>query len=552
MPTVSEDSARDPASDQPIIRDLRRALRGDSPLDLLALISSLLQLTDPRRLSDPDHELPKTSLESLVDSFVGTDLAETTAALHVISALVPDDLLRARIRKALGARTQPMPAWVTDLDSAEVTRVELMTHVLGDGDNYLLEVRFAGGERISPIVYVDHNLGTVVKDAFVIPESLDAVVDRYEHLMEEDQSIDPHDPSLARAELTQAIENGDKLFPPLESDEWPQCRPLVEWVVRRLPIGEGLAEAVEWSDESLSELIDGFFGSDRGRALDGPQAHHLLQMLVQFGLEVGPGDPLRWSPVNVEILLTDWWPPRLADDQSEPDQALSLLRAWIRWCHGRRRLREVHTIDTLSAVDSWEPAFRALVKSSSALSDVQARIDILSSGALGDPAVGEIMLESIDRAVGGRAVTMALTDDPLPDEPFDWSGVPEDVQERLREVVDLVDGCCAEILDVEHRTAARRLLARSVAADPGSSGDEEHPSGLPPRFAGSSAAPTTPSPATAARWRVRSSSTGSAYVVRSRNALTCSSPRSGSTRTDGTAPWTSGAPTTSSASVAGT
>ena len=39
MPTVSEDPARDPASDQPIIRDLRRGLRGDSPLDLLGLIS---------------------------------------------------------------------------------------------------------------------------------------------------------------------------------------------------------------------------------------------------------------------------------------------------------------------------------------------------------------------------------------------------------------------------------------------------------------------------------------------------------------------------------
>jgi len=62
--------------------------------------------------------------------------------------------------------------------------------------------------------------------------------------------------------------------------------------------------------------------------------------------------------------------------------------------------------------------------------------------------------------------TMALTDDPLPDEPFDWSGVAEDVQGRLREVVDLVDECCAEILDVEHRTAARRLLARAVVADP--------------------------------------------------------------------------------------
>ena len=82
-----------------------------------------------------------------------------------------------------------------------------MTHVLGDGDNYLLEVRFAGGERISPIVYVDHNLGTVVKDAFVIPASLDAVVDRYEQLMEEDQSIDPR-PIARPAELRRRSRTG--------------------------------------------------------------------------------------------------------------------------------------------------------------------------------------------------------------------------------------------------------------------------------------------------------------------------------------------------------
>ena len=51
-------------------------------------------------------------------------------------------------------------------------RAQEMVHVLGDGDNVHVAVRFAGGAELTAVVYIDHNMGTLVKDAFVVPESL--------------------------------------------------------------------------------------------------------------------------------------------------------------------------------------------------------------------------------------------------------------------------------------------------------------------------------------------------------------------------------------------
>ena len=48
-----------------------------------------------------------------------------------------------------------------------------LTHVLGDGDDYLFGSTLPTGQALSALVYVDHNLGTVVKDAFVVPEPLE-------------------------------------------------------------------------------------------------------------------------------------------------------------------------------------------------------------------------------------------------------------------------------------------------------------------------------------------------------------------------------------------
>jgi hypothetical protein len=59
-----------------------------------------------------------------------------------------------------------------------------------------------------------------------------------------------------------------------------------------------------------------------------------------------------------------------------------------------------------------------------------------------------------------------LDTEPLPDEPFCWDGIPDDVQARVGEVLLLTERCCDEMFDAECRTACRRLLARAAAGRP--------------------------------------------------------------------------------------
>lgn len=59
----------------------------------------------------------------------------------------------------------------------------------------------------------------------------------------------------------------------------------------------------------------------------------------------------------------------------------------------------------------------------------------------------------LERRVGGAAALAALTDDPLPDEPFDWSGVAGDITDRVTEVLDLGDAFAEGSFGVEFRTA---------------------------------------------------------------------------------------------------
>jgi hypothetical protein len=59
-----------------------------------------------------------------------------------------------------------------------------------------------------------------------------------------------------------------------------------------------------------------------------------------------------------------------------------------------------------------------------------------------------------------------LDDHVLPDEGFPWTQIPDAISDQVTKIVDLCDECCDELLDVEYRTACRRLLARVAAGQP--------------------------------------------------------------------------------------
>ena len=393
------------AEDQQLFQGLRQALRSDGPIELLAMMSGFVAVTDPRARDPFARDVQAPDLGDLVESFVGTSYADTTAALMVIRALVTDELMQARISRELAQRRHPMPDWLSGLDRSQIEpEVWFLTHVLGDGDDYLIGVRLPSGHSLSFLVYVDHNLGTVVKDAFVVPEPLeDFALTVGTTLDDPDQSLTRTDPATARAVIEAAIEQGSRFYPPLSSDSWPMCRPLVEWVLRQLPSGAVAPERKEWSEEETAAIATDFFASRFGAAVDYEDERSLLETVLWFGTDYATGDPFRWSPVTVELLLEDWFPRKVVADPAYLAKLPDLVRAFIRYGHDRLGIRAALTAETLAAVDHYEPDYQRAIRTVRPQGPAALMARLFEGEDVEDDlSTGDILLEGLDRKVGGR------------------------------------------------------------------------------------------------------------------------------------------------------
>jgi len=467
-----------PVHDEPdILRGVRRALSSGAPLDMLAQGAMLLSVVDPRssspleRARGEDAELPNR--DDLVASFIDVDVRETSTLLAVIAEMCGDELLRARIRRELASRSHSLPAWLMRLGEIEAYRAVEMTHTLRDGDNVIVGARLPTGHELSVVVYIDYNLGTVAKDAFVVEEPIGELLTFMRSKVDNpDTNFNDIDLADARARITEAIDTGAIMFPPFETDTWPACRPLVEWITRLLPEGGTGFERSEWSEDARQQLAEQFFASPFGSGLDDPDHRGLLNSL--FGCDYGAGDPLHWSPTRVEIVLSDWIPRKIVADVAYLSQAPELLRAFIRFCHSERGIRPELTDETIAQVDEWEPEYQEIIRSPrpQGPAALLAAIGALDpDGPWDSPLEDEreyhdIMLDTLRDAVGSDETLEHLDDQALPDEPFTWNGIPTDIHDRVQEVLETSDRCCDELLDVEYRTACRRLLARVAAGDP--------------------------------------------------------------------------------------
>jgi hypothetical protein len=459
-----------------LVADVRQRLASGEPLDLLAYASSLLAAVDRRGESPFERERAggpeRTTLPKLLESFAGVVLPEITALLAALAELGPDELTRARAARALVSRPRPLPDWLARLGEASVYRAVESTHVLGDGDNVLLGTRLPGHE-LTAVIYIDHNLGTVVKDAFPVPGPISEVIERLREAAG-DPDVTVRDIGLgdARARVAEAIEVSAITFPPFETETWPASRPLTEWLLRLLPEGGTGYVRQTWSEAAKNRLANRFFGSQFGKPLDDADHRGLLDQFLWFGTDSGPGDPLRWSPVAVEILLADWIPRKIVAGPGYLGRAPELLRAFIRFCHADRKVRPALTDQTLAAVDEYEPEYQRVIRSPRP----QGPVAVLAAmGMLGDQESWEdepfeierYSLGALAEEVGGEEALGSLDDTPLPDEEFGWEGVPAHLHDRVVQVLAACDRCCHDLLGAESRVACRRLLARAM---PGLSG----------------------------------------------------------------------------------
>ena len=484
--------AADGTFEPDLLAEVRDRLATGEPVELLAGVSSIVAVLDPRArspLERSEQGSAAPTLAQLVRSFGEVDLPETTALLAGIAVLAPDELVRGRADRYVKGRRHPLPAWLAGLGSARAGRTVEMTDALGDGDDLMVEIELpqaTGAARaLSVVVYVDHNLASVAKDGFVVPGPIDDVV-----ALTKAQSDVPSDttwrevsPADARTRITEAVDHGALFFPPLESDTWPACRPIVEWAARLLPGGGRGYERPVWDDDAKARLTEAFFASPQGAALEDPDHRELFESILWFGTDYGPGDPLHWSPTVVEILLGDWIPRKIVAPAAFLAKAPEVLRAFVAYAHHERGIRPGLTAETLEAVDEFEPDYQRTIRSprpqgAAALLAAMGALDPDGPWDLTDDLtddldgldglddLAEVMLEILRRAVGGDDALRALDDRPLPDEAFVWDGIDADVVDKVGEVLAACDRCCDELLDVECRTACRRYLAKVARAAP--------------------------------------------------------------------------------------
>lgn len=494
------------------LEPLRGALRAADPTAFWVTAAPIVTLVDePGELAD---QLPDGV--DLLQTFIDVNVAETTALLHMVAALSRDDLLRARCRRALRSRRQPIPPEITGLGQATVTG----TRVFGDhaGDNHLVELTLPRGVRATVVIYVTRIPHLYLKDAFVVGEPLDEVQENFGRIMAADgfelaEILRTLDPAQSRAALEQAIKGirPDIAKEPEEGDQWPMLRPLVEFVLSLLPEGgrgydeQGFLlgpdqgsplraypdidiawdedddvflpdkdDAPPWIVDDDTDLVETFMSSPHAADLrPDPRTYTLAAYLLTFAAARGD-DPLHWDPDVVRWVLQEVLPTDPLIPPDAVDDVPAVLPALVTWAH------EMTEVDP----DATEELQGEMALLLTELPDLRAdpgtaveRLEALVDIALRSGDAHVIRRALLAQRVGGEDVLDQLDAKPLPVEPMDFGAVPVDVVERLREVdatlatgVDNVGDGMLELgersLDEEFLTACRRFLVQAIAGDP--------------------------------------------------------------------------------------
>jgi hypothetical protein len=334
------------------LRDaIRRALAGGHPLGLLSMASMAINVANPEPLFSLTSGRRDTNcLDRILTGLMGERNRETAVLLAAIAELLVDDpAAQLQCRRDVAERGERLPGWITALPRVDVYRAVRRTHVLGDVDELVIGMRLDGGHELTVAVRIDYNMLCSVADAGVVPDPIDEALAR---VAETSIDTDVFEMSLADARVWIEDALDKPTFSP-ETETWPLYRPLVQWVMSRLPEGgERRPPPGDW--ETNKGWCDRFFATDSAAPFTDPSHRELLFELF----ETGSCDPLRWSAVRVQeaiggtALCEDRFP--LEVELDAPD----LLRAFIPYAHAQSGIREELTSRALAVIDALRSSFK--------------------------------------------------------------------------------------------------------------------------------------------------------------------------------------------------
>lgn len=348
-------AAREPSL-APVFDSALRAARGlhaaDDPLKAELFASGILTTFDRPLVDQPD---PVTFFgERLVTHLVAKRSPDALALLHAIVAVAPESLA-ATARSAvtrLRAAGRADPSWAARIGRARFRGAWASIDEFGDQE--VVAVSFGyDDERTHALTFmIDHNFEGLVRQAFIgdDPEAVRREWADTSHL-----PIVPLDAQEVADRLAQALRMYDLYLDPPCSEDVPELVPLMKARLRALPPGRE-PERREASEAERAALVASFAAAREAGSSE--RVVQLARFFVDYRFDYTDGDPLRWSPIAVELCLLDWFPRRVTLDDADLAAVPDALRRWVKYSGRRKRLASDAVAETLAAIDEFEPQFR--------------------------------------------------------------------------------------------------------------------------------------------------------------------------------------------------
>lgn len=285
-------------------------------------------------------------LPGFVAALEALGTASALAVLRALSAVsAPEHAARASAAAGrLAAAGLPEPPWAGALGPAHPTAALLAyDEAFDDGVSVMVEF---GSHTLG--VYVDHNLGGLVKDVFVAGP----LAEIREMLRTPGVSLRKLDLGEGRARVEAALYKLDHTLDPPVNEDVRRLRALVEARTRVLPAGFTLPDEYrELAPEEREALLAGFLASPEGERWRGDdEAEDVAMLAIEFGADYNHGGPLRWSPVVVEIFMLDWLARKVTPEPGVFERLPEVLSDWVRYAGHQRGVPEHALREAVAAV----------------------------------------------------------------------------------------------------------------------------------------------------------------------------------------------------------
>jgi len=304
------------------------------------------------------------------------------AVLRALAAVVDDKLkpVAQTTAEKLAAAGVAEPPWAAAIGHPEFLDCWMAADPFGDQQGYYLRFRYPGRATHLLMALYDENLGGIIKDAFV-GEVAPGSDPRRSAEAQADVTVSDVDAGVAAGRIADALVTGDLFIDNDWSPEFRETRALLAARLKLLPPAPPLdPEPEPLDDETGAALVEEFLALPQAPAIG--EALSIVYHCLEARCDYGDGDPLRWSPIVVELFMLDYLPRKALLKAAEADALPEVLTAWVRFALSKRGLAEPLIVETEDAVGDFTSEYLETVRQPANFGPAKAMLVALEAAGI--------------------------------------------------------------------------------------------------------------------------------------------------------------------------